>query len=111
MRELAVIGPSRFRSASIVLALAGGIAQLAIAFMGFAIGGPGGGVWLLVGDGMLATTGVVAMVRWLKVGAAFVLLSGAGALAAAFSTTYLEIGPAVLLLEAGALALATRRVS
>jgi hypothetical protein len=111
MRELGVIGPSRLRSASIVLALVGGIAQLAIAFMGFAIGGPGVSVWLLVGDGALATAGAVAIVRWPTVGAACVLLSGAGALAAFFSTTYLEIGPAVLLIGAGALALATRRVS
>lgn len=111
MREFSVISPSRFRSASIVLALAGGIAQVAIAFEGFAIGGPGAAVWLLAGDGLLAPAGAVAIVRWPAAGAALVLLSGAGALAAMFSTTYLEIGPAVLLLGAGALGLATRRVS
>jgi hypothetical protein len=111
MRGSSVIRPSRLRSASIVLALIGGIAQLAIAFIGFAIGGPGVGVWSLVADGALAMAGAAAIARWPTVGAAFVLLAGAGALAAFFSTTYLEIGVTVLLMGAGALALASRRVS
>jgi hypothetical protein len=111
MRGSSVIRPSRLRSASIVLALIGGIAQLAVAFMGFAIGGPSVGVWSLVADGVLATAGAVAIVRWPSVGAAFVLTASAGALAAFFSTTDLEIGVAALLMGAGALALASRRVS
>ncbi len=104
-----MIRRSRLEVAGIVLALVGGIGQLAIALMGFAIGGPGIIVWLLLADAVLAILGAVAIARWPTSGAALVLIGGGGAVVAVFSLTLLEIGVAVLLLSAAALGLASRR--
>ncbi len=104
-----MIRRSRLRLAGIVLALVGGIGQLAIALMGFAIGGPGITVWLLLADAVLAILGAVAIARWPTSGAALVLIAGAGALVALFWFTLLETGVAILLLSAAALGFASRR--
>ncbi len=109
VHEISMIRRSRLEVAGIVLALFGGIGQLAITLMGFAIGGPGITVWLLLGDAVLAILGAIAIARWPTSGASLVLLAGAGALVALFSFTLLESGVAILLLSAAALGFASRR--
>jgi hypothetical protein len=96
----------KLRRASVVLALLGGLAQLAVAFMGDAIGGMSVTVALLVLDSVLALVGTIVLLKWPVAGAIVIGAAGIGAVVALFSTTLFEIGVAALLL--GGAAAATR---
>jgi hypothetical protein len=93
------------RSASVVLGILGGVAQLGVAFMGDAIGGMSTVIVLLAIDGAVAILGALLVWRWPITGAVVMALAGLGAVIALFSTTLLEIGVAALLLGAVAAAL------
>lgn len=101
--------PSKLRRASIVLALLGGIAQLAVAFMGDTIGGMSVTVALLVLDAVLAFVGTVVLLKWRTSGAIVIGAAGIGAVVALFSTTLLEIAVALFLLGAAAAGWASTR--
>jgi hypothetical protein len=90
----------KLRSASILLGLAGGLGQLAIAFMGDAIGGMSTTVLLLALDAVLALLGAAMVFRWTMTGLSFMAAAALGAAVALFSTTWLEIGVAALLIGA-----------
>lgn len=88
------------RNAGIALGVAGGVGQLAVAFMGDAIGGMSTAVVLLAFDALIAIAGAVLVVRWRMLGAGLMFVAGLGAVVALFWTTLLEIGVAALLLLA-----------
>lgn len=88
------------RSAGPIAGAIGGAAQLAIAFMGYAIGGMSAIVVVLVLDALLAIVGSLVAAKRPVVGAILMFLAGVGAAVALFSSTYLEIGVIVLLLMA-----------
>ena len=88
------------RSPSILLGLAGGLAQLAIAFMGDAIGGMSTVVVLLAIDGVVALVGAATVFRWTIIGLSLMAAAALGAAVALFWTTWLEIGVAALLIGA-----------
>jgi hypothetical protein len=96
--------PSSLRRASIVLGVLGGVGQLGVAFMGFAIGGPSAVVVLLAVDGLIAVAGAVVVSKVPMLGLILLLVAGAGAVVALFSTTLLEIGVIVLLVGSAATA-------
>jgi hypothetical protein len=97
------------RSAGIALGVAGGVGQLAVAFMGYAIGGASPSVVLLAINGLVAIVGAVALARWVFPGAALLFLTGLAAAVAVLSTTLLEIAVATLLLVAAAVTLVAAR--
>jgi hypothetical protein len=86
------------RSASILLGLAGGLSQLAIAFMGDAIGGMSATVVLLAIDAVVALVGAAVVLKWPMTGVSVMATAALGAAVALFSTTWLEIGVAALLI-------------
>src|SRR5689334_3022849 len=94
----------KLRSASILLGLAGGLSQLAIAFMGDAIGGMSTIVVLLAIDGVLALLGAAVVFRRTMTGLSLIAAAALGAAVALFSATWLEIGVAALLIGAVAAA-------
>lgn len=96
------------RSAGPVAGAIGGAAQLAIAFMGYAIGGVSAIVVVLVLDALAAIAGALIAATRPLAGAVLMFLAGVGAAVALFSSTYLEIGVIVLLLVAVVATLASR---
>ena len=84
----------------IALGLLAGVGQLAIAFMGFAIGGGSLTIALVLLDALVAIAGAVAMARWRATALTLMLFASVGTLAALFSTTLLEAPVALLLLAA-----------
>ena len=100
------------RNAGIALGAAGGLGQLLIVLMGYAIGGTSqaGLLLVLTLDAVVALAGVGLSIRWRMLGAGLMLLAGLGAVVALFSSTLLEIGVAALLLLAVAATLMAARV-
>ena len=90
--------------ASLMLGLIGGLAQLAIAFMGDAIGGMSTVVVLLAIDAIVALVGAAVVFRWTVTGLILMAAAALGAAVALFTTTWLEIGVAALLIGAVAAA-------
>jgi uncharacterized ferredoxin-like protein len=96
---------SKLRRAGILLGLLGGLAQLAVAFMGDAIGGMSTVVVLLAVDAVAAVVGALLILRWTIPGVVVMAIAGVGAVVALFSTILFEIGVAALLFGAVAAAL------
>jgi len=88
------------RSAGVALGVVGGLSQLGVAFMGDAIGGMSLVIALLGLDALVAIAGAGLAVRWARPGAGLMLAAGLGAVVALFGTTLLEIGVAAFLLLA-----------
>lgn len=88
------------RSAGQIAGSIGGAAQLAIAFMGYAIGGMSAIVVVLALDALLDIAGALVAAKRPVLGAILMFLAGVGAAVALFWSTYLEIGVIVLLLIA-----------
>ena len=97
------------RSVSLLLGLVGGLAQLAIVFMGDAIGGMSTLVVLLAIDAIVALVGAAVVFRWTITGLTLMAAAALGAAVALFSTTWLEIGVAGLLVVAVAAASSSAR--
>ena len=85
------------------------MAQLAIVFMGDAIGGMSTLVVLLAIDAIVALVGAAVVFRWTITGLTLMAAAALGAAVALFSTTWLEIGVAGLLVGAVAAASSSAR--
>lgn len=96
------------RSAGPIAGAIGGAAQLAIAFMGYAIGGMSAIVVVLTIDALVAIAGALIAANRPVAGAVLMSLAGAGAAVALFFSTYLEIGVIVLMLVAVVATFASR---
>ena len=81
----------------VALALAGAFAQLAIAFLGYALGGFDGAVALVLLDAIVAAVGAIVGLRIPVAGTALLAIAAAGAVVGIFTYTLLEIGVTVLL--------------
>ena len=90
----------RLRGLSIALGLLAVIGQLAVAFMGDAIGGFSAIVVVFAIDAIVAAAGVVLVWRWTIPGLLLMAVAGLGAVVALFWSTLLEIGVAAFLLGA-----------
>lgn len=77
--------------------------------MGDAIGGMNTAVVLLAIDAMVAVVGAVVVFRWTMAGLTLMAAAALGAAVALFSTTWLEIGVAALLIGAVAAASVSAR--
>ena len=89
----------------------GGLAQLGVAFLGYAIGGPSLVVLLLAVDGLLALLGAVLVSRWTNAGLVLIAVAATAALVALFVTTLLQVGVAVLLFASAAAVLRSQRTA
>lgn len=97
------------RCTSFALGILGGVAQVVVAFLGLAIGGPSAIVVVLAFDALVVLVGVVLLAKWTWPGVTLMAVAGLGAIVALFSSTLLEIPvAALLLLAAVAAALSTR---
>jgi len=99
----------RLRGASLLLGLVGGLGQLAIAFLGDAIGGVSVTVILLGVDAFVAVAGAVVILRWSRPGLVLISVAALAAVVALFWTTWLEVALATLLLAAVAATLLSMR--
>ena len=88
------------RRLSVAFGVIAVVGQLAIAFMGDAIGGFTAIVVVLAIDAIVAASGVVLVWRWTIPGLLLIALAGLGAVVALFWSTLLEIGVAAFLLGA-----------
>ena len=101
---------SKLRNAGIALGVVGGVGQLAVAFMGNAIGGMSIVVILLTLDGLVAIAGAVVAARWRMPGSVLMLIGGVGAVVTLFGATLLEIWVAAFLLLAVAATVAPNSI-
>ena len=88
------------RSAAVALALAGALAQVAIAFIGYALGGFDTAVGLVLLDAIIGAAGGILALRAPIAGVVLLGLAAAGAVFGIFTYTLLEIGVTVLFVMA-----------